>query len=256
MTPPFRNSRRWWPSDSGKAALFVTSGTQSNLVGLWHCGRGDEYIVGDSAHCYRWEAGGAAVLGSIQPQPVPMLPDGLPDPTAIAAAIKPNDPHFARTKLVCVENTKDGMVQTVERMEEATSVARTHGLATHLDGARMMNAVVALGVDPADFTAPFDTVSLCLSKGLGTPMGSVLSGPADLITEAHKWRKMVGGALRQVGMVAAAGIHRRAPCRPACRRPRQRNRTAEALGNIDGIEITSCNTNMVFAPLVEPIRPF
>ena len=231
-----------------EAALFVTSGTQSNLVGLLaHCGRGDEYIVGDSAHCYRWEAGGAAVLGSIQPQPVPMLPDGLPDPTAIAAAIKPNDPHFARTKLVCVENTKDGMVQTVERMEEATSVARTHGLATHLDGARMMNAVVALGVDPADFTAPFDTVSLCLSKGLGTPMGSVLSGPADLITEAHKWRKMVGGALRQVGMVAAAGIH-------ALEHHVDRladdhaNATAlaEALGNIDGIEITSCNTNMVF----------
>ncbi|MEM8709030.1 MAG: low-specificity L-threonine aldolase [Actinomycetota bacterium] len=239
-----------------EAAVFVTSGTQSNLLALLaHCGRGDEYIVGDQAHCYRWEAGGAAVLGSIQPQVVPMLADGLPDPAAIGAAVKPDDPHFARTKVVCVENTKDGIVQSVARMEEATSVARAHGLATHLDGARMWNAAVALGVDGATLTAPFDTVSLCLSKGLGAPMGSVLSGPADLIAEARKWRKMVGGGLRQVGIVAAAGIH-------ALEHHVDRladdhanaAALAEGLAAIDGVEVTARNTNMVFAvaPGVDP----
>ena len=232
-----------------EAAVFVTSGTQSNLLALLaHCGRGDEYIVGDQAHCYRWEAGGAAVLGSIQPQVVPMLADGLPDPAAIAAAIKPDDPHFARTKVVCVENTKDGIVQSVARMEEATSVARAHGLATHLDGARMWNAAVALGVDGATFTAPFDTVSLCLSKGLGAPMGSVLSGPADLIAEARKWRKMVGGGLRQVGIVAAAGIH--ALDRHVDRLAEDHANAAalaESLAAIDGVEVTGQDTNMVFA---------
>ncbi len=231
-----------------EAAVFVTSGTQSNLLALLaHCGRGDEYIVGDQAHCYRWEGGGAAVLGSIQPQVVPMLADGLPDPVAIAASVKPDDPHFARTKVVCVENTKDGIVQSIDRMEEATSVARAHGLATHLDGARMWNAVVALGVDGADFAAPFDTVSLCLSKGLGAPMGSVLSGPADLISEARKWRKMVGGGLRQVGIVAAAGIH---AMEHHIDRLAEDHANAEALadalGAIDGVEITARNTNMVF----------
>ncbi|MEO0495686.1 MAG: low-specificity L-threonine aldolase [Actinomycetota bacterium] len=232
-----------------EAAVFVTSGTQSNLLALMaHCGRGDEYIVGDQAHCYRWEAGGAAVLGSIQPQVVPMLADGLPDPVAIAAAVKPDDPHFARTTVVCVENTKDGIVQSVARMEEATDVARAHGLATHLDGARMWNAAVALGIDGATLTAPFDTVSLCLSKGLGTPMGSVLSGPTDLIAEARKYRKMVGGGLRQVGIVAAAGIH--ALDHHVDRLAEDHANAAalaEALGAIDGVEITGQNTNMVFA---------
>lgn len=232
-----------------EAAVFVTSGTQSNLLALMaHCGRGDEYIVGDQAHCYRWEAGGAAVLGSIQPQVVPMLADGLPDPVAIGAAVKPDDPHFARTKVVCLENTKDGIVQSVARMEEATSVARAHGLATHLDGARMWNAAVALGVDGATLTAAFDTVSLCLSKGLGAPMGSVLSGPADLIAEARKYRKMVGGGLRQVGIVAAAGIH--ALEHHVDRLADDHANAAalgEALGSIDGIEVTGQNTNMLFA---------
>ncbi len=231
-----------------EAAVFVTSGTQSNLLALMsHCGRGDEYIVGDQAHCYGWEGGGAAVLGSIQPQVVPMLADGLPDPAAIANAVKPEDPHFARTKVVCLENTKDGIVQSVGRMGEATDAARAHGLATHLDGARMWNAAVALSVDGATLTAPFDTVSLCLSKGLGAPMGSVLSGPAALISEARKYRKMLGGGLRQVGMAAAAGIH-------ALEHHVERladdhanaAALAEALDAIDGIEIRAQNTNMVF----------
>lgn len=234
-----------------EAAVFVTSGTQSNLCALLaHCRRGDEYIAGDRAHAYRWEAGGAAVLGSIQPQTVPMLADGLPDPAAIEAAIKPDDPHYARTRVVCVENTKDGMVQSVERMREATSAARAHGLATHLDGARMWNAVVELGVDPADFTADFDTVSMCLSKGLGAPMGSVLSGSHELIAEARKWRKMLGGGLRQVGMVAAAGLH--ALDHHVDRLADDHARAAAlaaGLRSIDGVEVAAQNTNMVFVSL-------
>ncbi|MDG1878255.1 MAG: low-specificity L-threonine aldolase [Acidimicrobiales bacterium] len=231
-----------------EAAVFVTSGTQSNLVGLLaHCGRGDEYIVGDMAHCYRWEGGGAAVLGSIQPQPIPMLEDGLPDPTLIGRSVKPDDPHFARSKVFCVENTKDGMVLSVDRMGEATSVAREHGLRTHLDGARMWNAAVSLGIDGAELTQDFDTVSLCLSKGLGTPMGSVLSGPVDLITEARKWRKMLGGGLRQVGVVAAAGIY---AMENNIDRLANDHATADAfattLAEIDGVKITAHNTNMIF----------
>lgn len=231
------------------AALFVTSGTQSNLCALLaHCGRGDEYIVGDMAHAYRWEAGGGAVFGSIQPQTVPMLADGLPDPAAIDAAIKPDDPHYARTKLVCVENTKDGNVQSITRMREATSVARSHGLSTHLDGARMWNAVVELGVTGDQLAQDFDTVSLCLSKGLGAPMGSVLAGRADLIAEARKWRKMAGGGLRQAGMIAAAGIH--ALDHHVDRLADDHANAAalaEALGAIDGVEVAGQNTNMVFA---------
>jgi len=228
--------------------VFVTSGTQSNLVALLaHCGRGDEYLVGDMAHCYRWEGGGAAVLGSIQPQPIPMLADGLPDPSRIADAVKPDDPHYARTKILCVENTKDGMALSVDRMREATSVARDHGLRTHLDGARMWNAAVSLGVSGAELTADFDTVSTCLSKGLGAPMGSVLSGPADLVAEARKWRKMLGGGLRQVGIVAAAGIY---AVEHNIDRLSDDHATAAALaaalGEIEGVEITSLATNMVF----------
>lgn len=144
----------------------ITSGTQSNLCALLaHCGRGDEYIVGDMAHTYRWEGGGGAVLGGIQPQP--MLADGLPDPSAIEVAVKPADDHFARTRLVCLANTKDGRAQSPARMHEAVRVVRTHGLATHLDGARMWNAAVALGLSGAELTAGFDTVAMRLSKGLG-----------------------------------------------------------------------------------------
>ncbi|MEM7143015.1 MAG: low-specificity L-threonine aldolase [Actinomycetota bacterium] len=234
-----------------EAAVFVTSGTQSNLCALLaHCGRGDEYIVGDMAHTYRWEGGGGAVLGGIQPQPVPMLPDGLPDPTAIAAAVKPVDDHFARSRLLCLENTKDGIAQSVARMDEALSVGREHRLATHLDGARMWNAAVALGVSGQELTAGFDTVSLCLSKGLGAPAGSVLTGPADLITEARHWRKMLGGGLRPVGVLAAAGLH--ALDHHVERLAEDHGnaaRLAAGLAEIDGITIAAQNTNMVFADI-------
>ena len=234
-----------------EAAVFVTSGTQSNLCALLaHCGRGDEYIAGDHAHTYQYEAGGGAVLGGIQPQPVPMLADGLPDPAAIDAAVKPVDHHFARTRLLCLENTRDGMVQSVERMQEAIVVGRKHGLALHLDGARMWNATAELGIDGATLTADFDTVSMCLSKGLGAPAGSVLSGPADFIAEARKWRKMLGGGLRQVGVLAAAGLYALEYNVNRLSEDHERAaRLAKGLAEIDGITVTAHSTNMVFTEI-------
>ena len=152
------------------AALFLPSGTQSNLCALLaHCQRGDEYLVGDHAHTYMYEAGGGAVLGSIQPQPVATRPDGMVDLDAAAAAVKPDDSHFARTRLLCIENTTDGRVLTVDQMRAARDMADRFRLGLHLDGARLWNAAVALGVEPGAVAAPFDTVSVCLSKGLGAP---------------------------------------------------------------------------------------
>ncbi len=238
-----------------EAALFVTSGTQGNLCGLLaHCGRGDEYIVGDHAHTYIYEGGGGAVLGSIQPQPVPTGDDGMIDLDAAEAAVKSPDHHFARTRLLCLENTNDGRVLTLAQMEDSAEVAARHGLSHHLDGARAWNAAVALGVTPSAVAAPFDSVSVCLSKGLGTPMGSVLTGPTDLIDEAHKWRKMLGGGLRQAGIVAAAGLY-------ALEHHIERladdhanaARLAEGLAAIDGVKIDSYATNMVFIRLDDEV---
>ena len=191
-----------------EAALFVPSGTQSNLIGLMsHCQRGDEYIVGQNAHCYRWEGGGAAVLGSIQPQPLDNQADGSLDLAAVEAAIKPDDPHFARTRLLALENTIGGKVLPLDYLEKAAALARRRGLAIHLDGARVFNAAVALGVPVGEIARHFDSVSVCLSKGLGAPVGSVLVGSAPFIAQARRWRKMVGGGMRQAGILAAAGIH-------------------------------------------------
>jgi len=191
-----------------EAAVFLTSGTQSNLVALMaHCERGDEYIVGQQAHCYRWEAGGAAVLGSIQPQPLNNQADGSLLLAEIEDSIKPDDSHYARTRLLALENTIGGKVLSQEYMEAATALARRHGLATHLDGARIFNAATALNTPVATLTRSFDTVSVCLSKGLGAPVGSVLVGSAPLIAKARRTRKMVGGGLRQVGILAAAGLY-------------------------------------------------
>ena len=234
-----------------EAALFTTSGTQGNLCALLaHCGRGDEYIVGDHAHTYMYEGGGAAVLGSVQPQPVPTGDDGMIDLEAADAAVKSPDHHFARTRLLCLENTIDGKVLTVEQMRASAALAARRGLAHHLDGARLWNAAVALGVPPAGVAAPFDSVSVCLSKGLGAPMGSVVAGPADLIEEAHKWRKMLGGGLRQAGVAAAAGLYaldhhidRLADDHANAAR------LAAGLDAIDGVKVDSCATNMVFIRL-------
>ncbi|MGO4739734.1 low-specificity L-threonine aldolase [Bosea sp. 2KB_26] len=191
-----------------EAALFFPTGTQANLAGLMaHCGRGDEYLVGQMAHTYRLEGGGAAVLGSIQPQPLPNEPDGTIALDAIANAIKPNDFHFAVTRLLALENTFNGLVLPDAYLQAATQLARSRGLATHLDGARLMNAAAASGRDAAWIAAQFDTLSLCLSKGLGAPVGSVLVGPRDFIEKSRRIRKMLGGGMRQTGVLAAAAIY-------------------------------------------------
>jgi threonine aldolase len=189
-------------------ALFAPSGTQSNLLALLaHCGRGDEYLVGQEAHTYRYEGGGAAVLGSIQPQPIINQPDGSIALADIASYIKPDDFHFARTKLLALENTIGGRVLPLDYLQQATALAHERGLATHLDGARVCNAAVKLGVSPRAAVAGFDSVSVCLSKGLGAPVGSILCGSKPLIAEAKRWRKMLGGGMRQAGMIAAGGLY-------------------------------------------------
>ena len=191
-----------------EAALFFPTGTQANLAGLMaHCGRGEEYIVGQMAHTYRLEGGGAAVLGSIQPQPLPNEADGTIALDAIANAIKPNDFHFAMTRLLALENTFNGQVLPDAYLEAATGLARSRGLATHLDGARLRNAAAASNRDAAWIAGQFDTVSLCLSKGLGAPVGSILVGPKDFIEKARRIRKMLGGGMRQTGVIAAAAIY-------------------------------------------------
>jgi threonine aldolase len=191
------------------AAVFVPSGTQSNLMALMsHCGRGEAFIAGQNAHCYRYEAGGAAVLGSLQPQPIEHAADGTMPIEKIAAAITDgSDPHFAQTRLVALENTHGGQVLPVAYMAEVAELARKHGLGLHLDGARAFNAAVKLEMNIAAFVGPFDTVSICLSKGLGAPVGSVLVGQRDLIARARRLRKMLGGGMRQAGVLAAAGLY-------------------------------------------------
>ena len=232
-----------------EAALFVPSGTQSNLCALMsHCQRGDEALVGQLAHLYRYEAGGMAVLGSIQPQPLPQQPDGTLRLEDIAAAIKPDDNHFGRTRLLCLENTWNGQVLPQPYLAEATALARTHGLATHLDGARLFNASVASGVSVAEIAAPFDSVSVCFSKGLGAPVGSALCGSAEFIARAQRLRKMLGGGMRQSGLLAAAALYaldhhveRLADDHVNARR------LADGLARIDGITVVPPHTNIVFA---------
>ena len=188
--------------------LFFPSGTQSNLAALMaHCGRGDEYLVGQDAHTYRYEQGGAAVLASVQPQPLEHEAHGGIAIGRIAAAIKPDDIHFARTRLLALENTIGGRVLPPDYQREATALAHARGLATHLDGARIFNAIVKLGVAESTAVAGFDSVSVCLSKGLGAPAGSVLLGSRELIAAARRWRKALGGGMRQSGILAAAGLY-------------------------------------------------
>ena len=236
-----------------EAALLVSSGTQGNLIGVMtHCGRGDEYIVGQSAHTYRYEAGGAAVLGSVQPQPLEHQADGSLALSDIAAAIKPDDSHFARSRLLCLENTIGGKVLPLDYIVEATALARGRGLATHLDGARLFNAAVALGGDPRAHARTianhFDSVSVCFSKSLGAPVGSALVGSRRFIEQAHRWRKMLGGGMRQAGVLAAAALHaldhhieRMADDHALARR------LAEGLQRIPGLTVDPVQTNMVFA---------
>jgi len=188
--------------------LFFPTGTQSNLAALMsHCERGDEYLVGQEAHTYKYEQGGAAVLGSIQPQPLENEPDGSIAVARIAAAIKPDDIHFARSRLLALENTIGGRVLSRPYLDEATAYAHSRGLATHLDGARLFNAIAKLKIDERAAVAGFDSVSLCLSKGLGAPAGTLLLGSAPIIDKARRWRKALGGGMRQAGVLAAAGMY-------------------------------------------------
>ncbi len=240
-----------------EAGLFVPSGTQSNLIGLMtHCERGDEYIVGQQAHCYRWEAGGAAVLGSIQPQPLENAADGTIALADIEAAIKPDDPHFARTRLLALENTIGGKILPTDYVQAATALARKHGLACHLDGARAFNAAVALGVPLAQLAQPFDTVSVCLSKGLGAPVGSVLVGSQATIARARRWRKMLGGGMRQAGILAAAGLYALEHNVDRLAEDHANARTlAEGLAKLPGLTVTAPDTNIVFVNVEASIAP-
>ena len=191
-----------------EAGLFFPTGTQSNLAALMaHCARGDEYIVGQDAHTYKYEQGGAAVLGSIQPQPLELEAHGGIAIERIAAAIKADDVHFARTRLLALENTIGGRVLPRGYQREATSFARGRGLRTHLDGARIFNAIVKLQINEREAVSGFDSVSVCLSKGLGAPAGTVLLGSKELIDAARRWRKALGGGMRQAGILAAAGLY-------------------------------------------------
>ncbi len=248
-----------------EGALFCPTGTQSNLCGiLAHCQRGDEYIVGQLAHTYRWEGGGAAVLGSVQPQPIQNAADGTLPLAEIEAAIKPDDAHFARTRLLCLENTIGGKLLPFDYVQAATDLARRKGLATHLDGARLFNAAVAqaaqTGADPYQearrIAQCFDSVSVCFSKGLGAPVGSALLGRKDFLSRAHRIRKMAGGGMRQAGVLAAAAshalthhVHRLANDHALARK------LGDAFAQIDGVRVDPVHSNIVFVNLDGPARP-
>ncbi len=234
-----------------EAALFVPTGTQSNLCALMsHCQRGDEYIVGQMAHTYRWEGGGAAVLGSIQPQPLPQGADGSLALADIEASIKPDDAHFAITRLLALEDTWSGQVLPLDYIEQATALARRRALATHLDGARLFNAVVASGVPVAEIARHFDSVSVCFSKGLGAPVGSALVGSRALIARAHRARKMLGGGMRQAGVLAAAALYALDHhVERLAEDHANAKRLAEGLQGLAGVSVATPQTNMVFVDL-------
>jgi threonine aldolase len=257
-----------------EAALFVPTGTQSNFCAvLSHCQRGDEYIVGQMAHCYRWEGGGAAVLGSVQPQPIAHAADGTLPLAEIEAQIKPDDAHFAKTRLLCLENTIGGKLLPMDYVKAATDFARSKGLATHLDGARLFNAVLAQFSLEKSNLAPvnthlfaikneakrmaelFDSVSVCFSKGLGAPVGSALCGSKKFIARAHRIRKMAGGGMRQAGMLAAAAsyaldhhITRLADDHALAKRLR------DALAAMPGLSVDLVHSNIVFVDVQDRLK--
>ena len=236
-----------------EAALFVSSGTQGNLLALLtHCQRGDEFIAGQESHAYRYEGGGAAALGGIQPQPLDFEPDGTLNLQQVEAAIKADDFHFARTRLLCLENTQGGKVLPLDYQAQANALAKAHNLAIHLDGARIFNAAVAQGVDARQISQYYDSVSVCLSKGLSAPVGTVLCGEKAFIKEARRGRKMLGGGMRQAGILAAAGIlaltemvDRLADDHANARR------LAEGLNALPGLAVNlqTVQTNMLFLEL-------
>ncbi|RWA97313.1 low-specificity L-threonine aldolase [Mesorhizobium sp.] len=247
-----------------EAALFMPTGTQSNMCGiLSHCQRGDEYIVGQMAHTYRWEGGGAAVLGSVQPQPLNHQSDGTLALADIEDAIKPDDAHCARTRLLALENTWGGKVLPFAYVQGATALAAERQLSSHLDGARLFNAATAQAAlhgtdvyrEARAIATCFDSVSVCFSKGLGAPVGSALCGDKDFIARAHRIRKMAGGGMRQAGMLAAAAsyaldhhVGRLADDHILAQR------LADGLQDIAGLEVEAPETNIVFVDLVGAAR--
>lgn len=236
-----------------EAGLFAPSGTQTNLIALMaHCARGDEYLVGQEAHTYKYEGGGAAVLGSIQPQPIANQPDGSIAVADIAAYIKPDDMHFARSRLLALENTIGGRVLPQDYVKAATDFAHAKGLATHLDGARICNAAVKNGISLREAVAGFDTVSVCLSKGLGAPVGSVLLGPKAFIEQGKRLRKMLGGGMRQAGVIAAAAHY---ALEHNVERLADDHRNAAdlsaGLGAIAPLKVTTPQTNIFYVEIPE-----
>ncbi|MDP3231338.1 MAG: low-specificity L-threonine aldolase [Myxococcales bacterium] len=240
-----------------EASLFFPSGTQSNLAAMltW-CQRGDEVLLGVEAHTFIHEGGGAAALGSIHSHALHNEPDGSIDAELVTRAIKPKDFHFARTRLLALENTLDGKVVPQAKLEAACVVAKQHGLNTHLDGARFMNAVVKTGRSEAELAKPFDSLSLCLSKGLGAPVGSLLFGSRDFIEGARRWRKVLGGGMRQVGILAAAGLY---ALEQNVARLAEDHENAARLGalleGVDGLGVQPVQTNMVWLEVSPRVAP-
>lgn len=245
-----------------EAALFVASGTQGNLAALLtHCGRGDEVILGDKSHTFVYEQGGMAALGGIVPHTIPNRPDGTLRLADITAAIRPDNEHFPRTRLICLENTHNncnGTPLTAGYTAQVAALARAHGLRLHLDGARIFNAAAALDVDVRELVRHVDSVTFCLSKGLCAPVGSVLCGSADFIAEARRARKVLGGGMRQAGILAAAGIValEQLAGRLAEDHVRAR-RLAVGLAEIPGLKIAPVSTNILYFSLADdaPLTP-
>ncbi|WP_207216151.1 low-specificity L-threonine aldolase [Aliivibrio finisterrensis] len=252
--PTINELETWAAERHGfEAALFTSSGTQANLLGLMaHCERGDEYLCGQQAHNYKYEAGGAAVLGSIQPQPIENNPDGSLCFQKLEAAIKPDDFHFARTKLLSLENTINGKVLPLSYLAQAREFVNKHNLQLHLDGARVYNAAVALDVDIKEIAQHFDSMTICLSKGLAAPVGSLLLGPKEYIQKARRIRKMLGGGMRQAGILGAAAKLALTEQVPQLAIDHSNAKyLAEQLNTVTGfsVNIEHIQTNIVFARL-------
>jgi len=252
--PTVNELQRYAAELSGKeAALFLPTGTQANLVALLsHCERGEEYIVGQGAHNYLYEAGGAAVLGSIQPQPIDAAADGTLPLDKVAAKIKADDIHFARTKLLSLENTHNGKVLPRDYLKQAWEFTRERGLSLHVDGARIFNAIVEYGCDLSAIAQYCDSFTICLSKGLGTPVGSLLVGDKAYITRANRWRKMTGGGMRQAGILAAAGLY--ALKHNVSRLKEDHENAAWLAAQLQeiGADVMRHDTNMLFVRVGEP----
>ncbi|MEA3310241.1 MAG: low-specificity L-threonine aldolase [Chloroflexota bacterium] len=241
-----------------EAALFVTSGTQGNLIALLaHCGRGEQVLLGDQSHTYLFEQGGLAALGGIMPHPLPNQPDGTLRLADIEAAISPNNVHFPRTRLLCLENTHNvcnGTPLTVEYTAQAALLARSQGLKLHLDGARIFNAAVALGVEARELVAPADSVTFCLSKGLCAPVGSVLCGSMAFIEEARRARKILGGGMRQAGFLAAAGIVALEEMTERLSEDHRHARELSAgLAALPGLEVSPVSSNISYFRLTDAV---